>query len=86
VPSTQPWLSGRKIANFRAKATAAAIKTVIAHQLASEMKKRQVQTGRALIDRLLDPNNASATIENLKRAAKILDRKILGPEPKLQQV
>jgi len=70
---------------IREEATAAAIKAVIARQLASEMKKRKItkqrmallmKTSRAQVDRLLDPDNGSATIESLQRAAKIVGREL----------
>lgn len=65
--------------------TAAAVKAVIAHQLAEEMKKKGItkkrmaelmQTSRAQIDRVLDPENGSATIETLQRAAKVVGREL----------
>ena len=65
--------------------TAAAIKAVIAYQLAEEMKKQGItkkrmaelmQTSRAQLDRVLDPDNGSATIETLQRAAKIVGREL----------
>ena len=65
--------------------TAAAIKSVIARQLANEMKKRKItkqrmallmKTSRAQVDRLLDPDNGSATIESLQRAARIVGREL----------
>jgi len=68
---------------LREEVTAAAIKAVIAHQLREEMKKKHItkkrmaalmQTSRAQLDRLLDPNNGSATIESLQRAARIVGR------------
>ena len=58
---------------------------MIAHQLASEMKKKKItkqrmaelmKTSRAQVDRLLDPDNGSATIESLQRAAKIVGREL----------
>jgi predicted transcriptional regulator len=70
---------------IREEVTAAAIKAVIARQLASEMKKRKItkqrmallmKTSRAQVDRLLDPDNGSATIESLQRAAKIVGREL----------
>jgi antitoxin HicB len=63
--------------------TAAAIKAVIARQLASEMKKKRItkkrmaelmKTSRAQVDRLLDPDDGNATIESLQRAARIVGR------------
>jgi antitoxin HicB len=67
------------------EATAAAVKAVIAYQIADEMKKQGItkkrmaemmQTSRAQLDRLLDPNNGSATIETLQRAAGVIGRKV----------
>ncbi len=64
---------------------AAAIKAVIAYQLAEEMKKQGItkkrmaelmRTSRAQLDRLLDPDNGSATIETLQRAANVVGRKL----------
>ena len=72
-------------AGIREEVTAAAIKSVIARQLAGEMKKRKItkqrmallmKTSRAQVDRLLDPDNGSATIESLQRAAKIVGREL----------
>jgi predicted transcriptional regulator len=80
--SFESWLDETGI---RADVTAAAIKAVIARQLASEMKKKGItkpkmaelmKTSRAQIDRLLDPENGSATIESLQRAARIVGREL----------
>jgi predicted XRE-type DNA-binding protein len=80
--SFESWLDET---GLRAEATAAAIKAVIAHQLAQEMKKKRItkkrmaelmKTSRAQIDRLLDPDNGSATIESLQRAASIVGREL----------
>jgi antitoxin HicB len=79
--SFESWLED---AGIREEVTAAAIKAVIARQLASEMKKKitkqrmaeLMKTSRAQIDRLLDPDNGSATIESLQRAAKIVGREL----------
>jgi antitoxin HicB len=76
------WLDEEEI--FR-EVTAAAIKAVIARQLAYEMKKKKItkqrmaalmKTSRAQVDRLLDPDNGSATIESLQRAAHIVGREL----------
>src|ERR1700742_267231 len=78
--SFESWLED---AGIREEVTAAAIKAVIARQLASEMKKKKItkqrmaelmKTSRAQVDRLLDPDNGSATIESLQRAARIVGR------------
>ena len=70
---------------IREEVTAAAIKAVIARKLTSEMKKKHItkmrmaqlmKTSRAQLDRLLDPENGSATIESLQRAAKIVGREL----------
>lgn len=58
---------------------------MIARQLAAEMKKKIIskkqmaelmRTSRAQVDRLLDPDNGSATIESLQRAARIVGREL----------
>jgi predicted transcriptional regulator len=80
--SFESWLDEEGI---RDEVTAAAIKAVIARQLAQEMKKKKItkkrmaelmRTSRAQVDRLLDPDNGSATIESLQRAAKIVGREL----------
>jgi predicted XRE-type DNA-binding protein len=67
------------------EATAAAIKKVIAWQLAEEMKKKSISkkrlaelmhTSRAQIDRILDPDKGNVTIETLLRAASLLGRQL----------
>jgi predicted transcriptional regulator len=78
----ESWLEHAAI---REEVTATAIKAVIARQLASEMKKKKItkhrmaalmKTSRAQVDRLLDPDNGSATIESLRRAARIVGREL----------
>ena len=63
----------------------AAIKAVIALQIAEAMKAKgitkiamaeQMHTSRAQLDRLLDPNNGSVTLDTLQRAAKIVGREL----------
>jgi predicted transcriptional regulator len=80
--SFESWLDEE---GLRAEVTAAAIKAVIAHQLTAEMKKKKItkkrmaelmKTSRAQVDRLLDPDNGSATIETLQRAARIVGREL----------
>jgi antitoxin HicB len=70
---------------LREEVTAAAIKAVIARQIAEEMKKQRItkarmaelmETSRAQVDRLLDPDNGSATLETLMRAARIVGREL----------
>ena len=64
-------------------ATLAATKKVIAAQIAESMKRKglnktamaaEMETTRAQLDRLLDPNNDSVTLGTLKRAAKALGK------------
>jgi antitoxin HicB len=78
----ESWLEEEGI---REEVTAAAIKAVLAYQLSEAMKKRKLtkkrmaelmQTSRAQLDRVLDPENGSATIESLQRAAKVVGRKL----------
>jgi predicted transcriptional regulator len=78
--SFESWLDE---AGIRDEVTTSAIKAVIAHQLVEEMKKQRItkkrmaelmKTSRAQVDRLLDPDNGSATIESLQRAARIVGR------------
>jgi predicted transcriptional regulator len=80
--SFESWLDE---AGIRSEVAAAAIKAAIAHQLAAEMKKKHItkkrmaelmKTSRAQIDRLLDPDHGSATIESLQRAASIVGREL----------
>jgi antitoxin HicB len=61
----------------------AAVKNVIAAQIAEAMKQKgltktamaeQMETTRAQLDRLLDPDNDSVTLATLKRAAKTLGK------------
>ena len=67
------------------EATTAAIKKVIAWQLAEEMRKKSItkkrlaelmHTSRAQIDRILDPEKGNVTIETLQRAASLLGRQL----------
>jgi DNA-binding Xre family transcriptional regulator len=62
---------------------AAAIKRVVAYQIAEEMKKKKItktemasrmKTSRAALERLLDPENASITLFTLERAASALGK------------
>ena len=80
--SFESWLDQEGI---REEVTAAAIKAVFSRQLVNEMKKKKItkprmaelmKTSRAQVDRLLDPDNGSATIESLQRAAKIVGREL----------
>jgi antitoxin HicB len=80
--SFESWLDAEGI---RAEVPAAAVKAVISRQLAAEMQKKKItkqrmaelmQTSRAQVERLLDPDNGSATIESLQRAARIVGREL----------
>jgi antitoxin HicB len=64
---------------------AAAIKSVIAWQIARAMETQKLSktdmatrmnTSRAQLDRLLDPDNGNVTLETLSRAAAILGRQV----------
>jgi antitoxin HicB len=78
----ESWLDQEGI---REEVTTAAIKAVLAHQLAEAMKAQgitkaamadRMQTSRAQLDRLLNPNNSSVTLDTLQRAARIVGREI----------
>ena len=71
--------------NLYERVQAVAIKRVIAHQIAEEMKKKnltktemasRMKTSRAALERLLDPDNASITLITLERAASALGKKL----------
>src|ERR1700680_3543720 len=70
---------------IREEATTAAIKRVIAWQLAEEMRRKSItkkrladlmHPSRAQIDRILDPDKGNVTIETLQRAAALLGRQL----------
>jgi DNA-binding Xre family transcriptional regulator len=78
--SFESWLEEE---GFREEATAAAIKAVLAFQLSAAMAEKrisktalagQMNTSRAQIDRLLDPDNSGVTLETLQKAAKAVGR------------
>ena len=65
--------------------TSSAIKRVLARQIASAMKERKLsksemskrmQTSRAALDRLLDPENDAVTLSTLRKAAAAVGREI----------
>ncbi|MBI5842872.1 MAG: XRE family transcriptional regulator [Chloroflexi bacterium] len=69
--------------NIYEEVNAAAIKRVVAYQIAQEMKRRKLtktemasrmKTSRAALERLLDPTNASVTLFTLERAASVLGK------------
>ena len=68
-----------------AECTATAVKRVIARQLTEEMKRqnltktemaREMQTSRAQLDRLLDPEKTGVSIETITRAATVVGRQL----------
>ncbi len=68
-----------------AEVEATAIKRVIAFQITELMKEnnlsktamaKQMQTSRSAIDRLLDPQNESVTLQTLERAALVLGKRL----------
>jgi len=67
------------------EATLAATKRVLAMQVAKEMERQhisktkmaqQMHTSRSALERLLDPNNESVTLQTLDKAARSLGRRI----------
>jgi antitoxin HicB len=71
--------------NLLVEANEIAIKRVIAWQLQQEIEAKHMTktdvakamgTSRAAVDRLLDPNNTSVTLNTLSKAARILGKKI----------
>jgi len=64
---------------------AIAVKHVLALQIQKELKKKKLtkaavakklNTSRAALDRILDPNNTSITLKTLVRLALVLGRKV----------
>jgi antitoxin HicB len=71
--------------NLLEQVQTAAIKRVIAYQIAEEMKRNKLtktemanrmKTSRAALERLLDPDNTSITLMTLERAASVLGKKL----------
>jgi antitoxin HicB len=71
--------------NLLTEANEIAIKRVIAWQLQQEIESKHLTktsvaeamgTSRAAVDRLLDPNNTSITLNTLSKAASILGKRI----------
>lgn len=69
-----------------AEVEATAIKRVLAWQLEQEMKSAQItkqamarrlHTSRSQLDRLLDPNNVSVSLETMARAAKAIGKRLI---------
>jgi antitoxin HicB len=71
---------------IREEVEAVAIKRVLAWQLEQEMKRqqktkqamaKQLRTSRSQLDRLLDPQNASVTLDTMSRAARALGKRLI---------
>lgn len=67
------------------EASAVALKRVIAYEIRRTMEERRIskttmarrmQTSRAALNRLLDPNNTSVTLVTMDRAAAVLGKKL----------
>jgi hypothetical protein len=65
--------------------TERALKKVLAFQLERAMKKKRLskmamaarmRTSRSALDRLLDPENGSVTLQTLQRAAAVVGKKL----------
>jgi antitoxin HicB len=78
----EDWLTEEGILE---ESTNAAIKSVIAWQLAQAMKKKKLtkqkmaeamKTSRAQLDRVLDPESSNVTIATLQRAARVVGKKL----------
>lgn len=78
----ESWLDEK---GLREEVTAAAVKSVIADQIAAAMKERGLtksrmanlmHTSRAQLDRLLDPSSGSVTLETLMTAARAVGREL----------
>lgn len=68
-----------------AEVEATAIKRVIAYQIQQEMARHKLtktdlaakmKTSRASLNRLLDPNNSSVTLQTLERAALAVGKRL----------
>jgi antitoxin HicB len=71
--------------NLYEEVQVAAVKRVVAYQIAEEMKRKKLtktemasrmKTSRAALERLLDPDNTSITLFTLERAASALGKKL----------
>jgi len=70
---------------LRAETAAVAEKRVISFQIEREMKKKRIskykmakkmRTSRSSLDRILDPNNISITLQTLEKAATVLGKRV----------
>src|SRR5262249_10357764 len=71
---------------IREEVEAVAIKRVLAWQLLQEMRRqkktkqtmaRELHTSRSQLDRLLDPDNVSVTLDTMSRAAQALGKSLV---------
>jgi antitoxin HicB len=71
---------------IREEVEAVAIKRVLAWQLEQAMQQQQkskqamakeLRTSRSQLDRLLDPQNVSVTLDTITRAAKALGKRVI---------
>ena len=71
---------------IREEVEAVAIKRVLAWQLSQAMQAqqktkqamaKQLRTSRSQLDRLLDPQNVSVTLDTISRAAKALGKRLI---------
>jgi len=81
--SFDSWLNE---AGIREEVTATAIRRVLARQVEAAMKEksftksemaRRMQTSRAALDRLLDPEYEAVTLNTLRKAAAVLGRELV---------
>jgi predicted XRE-type DNA-binding protein len=68
-----------------AETESVAIKRVLAYQIAELMKKKKLSkvamaskmnTSRSALDRLLDPQNTSITLQTMERAAHVMGKRL----------
>lgn len=71
---------------IREEVEAVAIKRVLAWQLEQAMQEqkktkqamaKQLHTSRSQLDRLLDPQNISVTLDTITRAARVLGKRVI---------
>ena len=71
--------------DLMAETTVEAIKQTLSWQIAEAMKNdrlskaemaRRMQTSRAALDRLLDPDNSAVTLKTMHKAARVLGKQI----------
>ena len=81
--SFESFLEGEGI---REEVEAVAIKRVLAWQLAQAMERKkmtkkamahELHTSRSQLDRLLDPNNVSVSLDTMARAAQVLGKSLV---------